>query len=336
VRASSPKLSEWVQGIRDGDRALLGRAITLVESTKPSDREKARALIAAVFPYTHNAHRIGITGVPGVGKSTFIDAFGSQLTNQGHQVAVLAIDPSSPRTGGSILGDKTRMGRLSVDPKAFVRPSPTSGALGGVGNRTREAVLLCEAAGYDIVIVETVGVGQSELSVRELTDVFLVLMLAGAGDELQGIKRGLMETADLLAVNKTDGDNIIRARQAAATYRSALQMFHSDPQGWRPEVLCCSSLNEDGLDTIWERIQAHKLHQEETGEWTRQRQQQGLRWMWGLIDSSLRETFRHSPAVSRTLEQLETEVLDQTVSPPDAADRLLSAFMSTRGQSDRT
>lgn len=331
MRANQPSTQEWVEGIRGGDRALLGRAITLVESTKPSDRSKARDLITAVFPHTHDAHRIGITGVPGVGKSTFIDEFGTQLTGQGHRVAVLAIDPSSPRTGGSILGDKTRMGRLSVDPKAFVRPSPTSGALGGVGNRTREAVLLCEAAGYDIVIVETVGVGQSELSVRELTDVFLVLMLAGAGDELQGIKRGLMETADLLAVNKADGDNLTRAQQAASIYRSALHMFHSAPESWRPEVLCCSSLTGDGLDTIWSRLKAHRAHQEKTGQWSSQRQQQGLGWMWGLIDLSLRESFHDSPAVNKTLENLEKEVLSQKISPPEAADRLLTAFMRTRG-----
>jgi LAO/AO transport system kinase len=322
---------EWVQGIRSGDRAVLGRAITLVESRKPGDRNRARELIAAIFPFTRDAHRIGITGVPGVGKSTFIDEFGTRLTAQGHRVAVLAIDPSSPRTGGSILADKTRMTRLSIDPNAFVRPSPTSGALGGVGNRTREALLLCEAAGYDTVIVETVGVGQSEVTVRELTDVFLVLMLAGAGDELQGIKRGLMETADLLAVNKADGDNVAAANQAAHTYRSALRILHSDPHSWQPEVLTCSSLTGEGLDAVWSRLQAHREHQEKTGEWSRRRQQQGLGWMWSLIDSSLQESFRASPAVSENLNQLEDEVLSRRVSPTEAADRLLEAFMKALG-----
>jgi len=223
------------------------------------------------------------------------------------------------------------MGRLSIDPNAFVRPSPTSGALGGVGNRTREAVLLCEAAGYDTVVVETVGVGQSELSVRELTDVFLVLMLAGAGDELQGIKRGLMETADLLAVNKSDGDNVAAATQAAHTYRSALKMFHADPEHWQPEVLSCSSLTGEGLETIWGRLKAHRAHQETTGEWDRNREQQGIRWMWGLIDSGLRESFRSNPVVSTTLTQLESQVLSKQISPPDAAARLLQAFMEARG-----
>ena len=273
------------------------------------------------MPDTGGALRVGITGVPGVGKSTFIETLGTQLTAAGHRVAVLAVDPSSSRTGGSILGDKTRMGRLSVDPQAFVRPSPTAGTLGGVAARTLEALLLCEAANYDVVLVETVGVGQSETVVAGMTDTFLALMLPGAGDELQGIKRGLLELADIIAVNKADVD-AAAARRAAHEYRQALRYVHPRVEGWAVPVLQCAGLSGDGVDAVWAKVQAHRQHLE-GGALAALRADQRQAWMWRLVDEGLRRRLRADPRVASVLSRTEADVRAERVSPTVAADRIL-------------
>jgi LAO/AO transport system kinase len=305
----------------------LARAITLVESRKPEHRQAAADLLTALMQFTGGADRVGLTGVPGVGKSTFIDQFGTNLTADGHKVAVLAVDPSSSRTGGAILGDKTRMERLSIDPNAFIRPSPASGSLGGVARATREAILLCEAAGFDVVLVETVGVGQSETTVSEMVDIFVVLMLAGAGDELQGIKRGVLEIADLIAVNKADGDNVKRAKLAAADYRRAIHLMTPASPNWTPPVLTCSALTNDGLPKIWEQIVAHRDTLAATGEREARRQRQQIGWMWSLIGDRLLDEFRDSPEVRASLTQVEASVLAGELPPAVAADALLTTFL---------
>src|SRR5689334_16913734 len=249
--ARPPELQELALRLRSGDRATLARAITLIESKRADHRAQARQLVQELLPATGKAVRLGMTGAPGAGKSTTIDALGTYLTGQGHKVAVLAVDPSSSRTGGSILGDKTRMARLAVDPSAFIRPSPASGTLGGVAAKTRETMLLCEAAGYDVIIVETVGVGQSETAVSDMTDFFLLLMVAGAGDELQGLKKGVVELADMIAVNKADGDNVERARLAAADFRGALNILTPASATWAPPVVTCSALTGNGIPELW-------------------------------------------------------------------------------------
>ncbi|MFT7581210.1 MAG: LAO/AO transport system kinase, partial [Myxococcota bacterium] len=289
-------VEQFTDGVIQGDRAVLARAITLIESTRADHRLAAAQLLTALMPRTGQAVRVGITGVPGVGKSTFIDALGTMLTQAGKRVAVLAVDPSSERTGGSILGDKTRMARLSVDPMAYVRPSPAAGSLGGVGAKTREAMLLCEAAGFDVVLVETVGVGQSETVVARMTDSFLVLMLPGAGDRLQGIKRGLMELADVVAVNKADGDQVIAARRAASEYRGALRLLHPANAGWQPPVLTCSAIDETGLTEVWNAVERHRAALVASGDLDVKRRAQRLRWMWTLIEARLRESFRDDDA----------------------------------------
>ena len=291
-------VSDYVSGVLAGERAVLARAITLIESQRAEDQALARAVIEQVLPRAGAAHRIGVTGVPGVGKSTFIEALGKHLTSQGLRVAVLAVDPSSARSGGSILGDKTRMQELARDPAAFVRPSPTHGALGGVARHTRETMLLCEAAGHDVVLVETVGVGQSEVVVAQLVDSFLVLMLAGAGDELQGIKRGILELADVLAVNKSDGDNLAAARRARAEYAGALRYMTAKTPGWRVPVVTCSGLTGDGVAALWDTICEHRGALERTGEWERQRREQRLHWMWGAVERGLLRRLREHAAVS--------------------------------------
>lgn len=325
-RPALPTAEALTAGVLAGDRTLLARAITLVESTRPDHRALAQAVLAAVLPRTGGAHRIGVTGVPGVGKSTFIDAFGSMLTAEGRRVAVLAVDPSSSRTGGAILGDKTRMARLTVDPAAFVRPSPTSGALGGVARMTREAMLLCEAAGHDVVLVETVGVGQSETAVADMVDLFLVLALPGAGDELQGIKKGLVELADLIAVNKAEGDNRLRAEQAARHYANALRIVAPASPAWRPEVLTVSALTGEGLDRLWATIRRHRERLEAAGELASKRRGQQVRWMWSTLQDRLLESFRAHPAVRDLLPALEAEVVAGRTPPGAAAERLLAAF----------
>jgi LAO/AO transport system kinase len=310
-------------GVRAGDRRLLAKAITLVESTHPDHQDAAQRLIERLLPDTGAAVRVGITGVPGVGKSTFIEAFGLFLIAQGKRVAVLAVDPSSARTGGSILGDKTRMARLSAAPEAFIRPSPSGGSLGGVARRTREAMLVCEAAGYDVVVVETVGVGQSEIAVNAMVDFFLVLMLAGAGDELQGIKKGIIEIADALAINKADGANLALAQQAATQYIAALNLFRHTTPTWDPPVVTLSALEMRGMDTIWGIIQDHRAKLGATGELDAKRREQQRSWFWNVVEEGIKMRFLGRPDVRAALGEAEASVADGTTSPTAAARRIL-------------
>jgi len=326
IRRAALSLEDYVAGINAGDRSVLGRALTLVESTAERDRELAAALLSALMPLTGGSVRLGLTGTPGVGKSTFIETLGSNLVERGHKVAVLAIDPSSTVSGGSILGDKTRMPRLSTNPSAFIRPSPSIGTLGGIAARTREALLVCEAAGFDVVLVETVGVGQSETEVAAMTDTFLALMLPGAGDELQGIKRGLMELADVLAVNKADGDMKPAALRAARDLRIALRMLHSGDARWIPPVLTCSGLTGEGVDDVWNAVLEHRAMLKAEGLLEKKRREQSEQWMWRLVDMGLRDAMRRDPRVRDLLGTLRGEVADGSTSPVTAARRLLSAF----------
>ncbi|GAB4072375.1 methylmalonyl Co-A mutase-associated GTPase MeaB [Ancylobacter sonchi] len=317
-----PSLDELVDGVRAGRRAMLARAITLVESRNPVHRALAEPLLQALLPFTGTARRVGITGVPGVGKSTTIDSLGSLLIGKGHRVAVLAVDPSSTRTGGSILGDKTRMARLSVDEHAFVRPSPSAGTLGGVAARTRETLLLCEAAGYDVVLVETVGVGQSETAVADMTDTFLVLMLPGAGDELQGLKKGILELADIVAVNKADGDGLNRARAAAAEYRAALQVLGVREPHWSTPVLACSGLTGEGLEALWQQVELHGERSRQAGAFTARRSAQQVRWMWTLLDERIRERIRTDVALRDEVPAISAEVAAGRLAPGSGAARI--------------
>lgn len=318
--------SELAAGVRAGDRTAIGRAITLIESSHPDDQGPGRELVQELLPDSGQAHRVGITGVPGVGKSTFIDALGTRLTAAGHRVAVLAVDPSSSRTGGSILGDKTRMARLAADPAAFIRPSPASGTLGGVTRSTRETIVVLEAAGHDVVLVETVGVGQSETIVAGMVDFFLVLMLPGAGDELQGIKKGVLELAEMIAVNKADGDNEMKARSAARDYQAALRLTHPASPNWTPPVLTCSGLANIGLDTLWDQIGLHRKKLTESGEIESRREQQQIDWMWALVDDQLAAALRANSNVSELAEGLEAKVKAGDTTPTAAALKLLAAF----------
>lgn len=320
-----PSSLELEAGVRAGDRAMLARAITLVESRNPAHLPQAQALLSNLLPLTGDAHRIGITGIPGVGKSTFIDAFGSYLTGLGKKVAVLAVDPSSGRTGGSILGDKTRMERLSVDPNAFIRPSPSSGVLGGVGRATRESMLLCEAAGYDVILVETVGAGQSEYVVADMVDVFLVLMLPGAGDELQGIKKGILEIADILAINKADQDPG-KARRAARDYKSALRIMTRADALWKPPVLTISGLTGLGLEDLWSSLEQHRTIMQDKGLFDARRQKQHVTWMWAMVEDRLLSRFRNHDAVKAALPDVEASVAKGRLTPTHGADSLLRAF----------
>ena len=317
---------DYVKGVLAGDRAILGRAISLVESNARAHHDLAQRVLTRLLPDTGKAQRIGISGVPGVGKSTFIEALGSFLTKRGLRVAVLAVDPSSERTKGSILGDKTRMVNLSQDPLAFIRPSPSSGSLGGVGRKTRETLLLCEAAGFDVVLVETVGVGQSETMVADMVDFYLVLMLAGAGDELQGIKRGILEMADMVAVNKADGDNEKPAERARREYESALSLMHGRTDSWKVPVVKCSALTGKGLDALWGHVQAHRAQLEASGALSEHRREQLLRWMWQMVESELIATLRNHPDVRALAPTLEREVHDGEVTATLAAQRILAAF----------
>ena len=314
-----------IRGIRDNERAALGRAITLVESNSPDDRDRAQQLLTALLPSTGGAHRIGISGVPGVGKSTFIESFGLQLVDKGHRVAVLAVDPSSSVSKGSILGDKTRMEKLAASEGAFIRPSPTGGSLGGVARTTREAILVCEAAGYDVVLVETVGVGQSETAVAEMVDFFLLLKLAGAGDELQGIKRGILELADLIAINKADGENLQAAELARVEFDRALGILRSDDE-WKPRVVTSSGHSGAGLDQIWEITTEHHELLSGNGELEKRRKHQLLGWMWSLVDEGLHSAVREHPGVADTLTALEEDVLEGRTTPTSAAEQILSTF----------
>ncbi len=307
-----------------GDRRLLAKAITLVESTRADHQDAAQRLLERLLPHTGAAVRVGITGVPGVGKSTFIEAFGLYLIEHGKRVAVLAVDPSSARTGGSILGDKTRMAKLSASPAAFIRPSPSGGSLGGVARRTREAMLVCEAAGYDVVIVETVGVGQSEIAVSGMVDFFLVLMLAGAGDELQGIKKGILEIADALAINKADGDNVAHAQQAAAQYIAALNLFRHTSPTWDPPVVTLSALEMRGMDEVWRIIHQHHNQLTATGELQTKRREQQRAWFWNVVEEGIKSRFLARSDVRALLHELEAAVAAGEMSPTAAARRVLA------------
>jgi LAO/AO transport system kinase len=308
-----------------GDRAALGRAITLIESKRADHQIDARKLIAAALPHAGRARRIGVTGVPGVGKSTFIEAFGAMLTGAGRKVAVLAVDPSSNRTGGSILGDKTRMAQLAADPRAFIRPSPSAGALGGVTRKTRESMIAVEAAGYDVVLVETVGVGQSEVDVADMVDVFLVLMLPNAGDELQGIKKGVLEIADVIAINKSDVDAKAAAR-AQAAYQNALHILEPADPAWPTPVVCVSGLSGQGLPELWQTLERHREIQARGGGFARRRAAQQVRWMQAMIAEGLSAAFRAHPAVAARQAALEAEVAAGRMAASAAAEDLLALF----------
>ncbi|MDX3770853.1 MULTISPECIES: methylmalonyl Co-A mutase-associated GTPase MeaB [unclassified Streptomyces] len=320
------EIDSYVKGVLDGKRAHIARAITLVESTRPDHRALAQQLLRELLPHSGNARRVGISGVPGVGKSTFIDALGTMLTGLGHRVAVLAVDPSSSRTGGSILGDKTRMERLAVDPAAFVRPSPTAGTLGGVAKATRESIVVMEAAGYDVVLVETVGVGQSETAVAQMVDTFLLLTLARTGDQLQGIKKGVLELADAIAVNKADGPHERDARAAGRELAGALRLMHPADAAWTPPVLTCSARESTGLDTLWERLEQHRALLDSTGRLAAKRRDQQVDWTWTMVRDELLDSLRSHPQVRALTPSLEQRVRDGELTATLAADEILGAF----------
>lgn len=330
-RRLSPE--RYVEGVLGGDRTVLARAITVVESELPSDGELAARILDAVLPHTGRSRRVGITGVPGAGKSTFIDALGIHLVRErGENVAVLSIDPSSPISGGSILGDKTRMERLAVEERAFIRPSPSGGHLGGVARRTRETLLLCEAAGYRNILVETVGVGQSETAARSMTDFFLLLMLAGAGDELQGMKRGIIEMLDGMAINKADGDNERKAERARVEYASALHLFPASADGWKPRVLTCSALHNRRIADVWQMVLDHHDLLSRNGFLERRRRHQALEWMHELVMLGLTAAFRADPTVAARWPALEDEVRRGAATPFAASRELLALFRRAPGK----
>ncbi|MFE4515991.1 methylmalonyl Co-A mutase-associated GTPase MeaB [Kitasatospora sp. NPDC056783] len=322
-------LDSYVTGVLDGSRAWIARAVTLVESSRPDHRALAQQLLQRLLPHAGGAVRVGITGVPGVGKSTFIDSFGTMLTGSGHRVAVLAVDPTSSRTGGSILGDKTRMERLAVDPAAFVRPSPTSGTLGGVAKATRESMVVMEAAGYDVVLIETVGVGQSETAVAGMVDTFLLLSLARTGDQLQGIKKGVLELADVIAVNKADGPHETDAKAAARELAGALRLLQAPDAAWTPPVLTCSGRDGAGLDALWERLQQHRKVLDATGALAAKRRDQQVEWTWAMVHDQLYARLHENPEVRRLSGELEAGVRAGTLPAGLAAQRILDAFFGS-------
>ena len=326
AKHAEPTIDELVKGILEGDRTTLSRVITLVESTLPTHSEKAREIITRCLPHATESIRLGITGVPGAGKSTTIEALGKMLTSQGHQVAVLAIDPSSERSGGSILGDKTRREQLSVDPKAFIRPSPTAGSLGGVARKTREIITLCEAAGFDIVIIETVGVGQSEVAAHSMVDFFLLLQLANTGDELQGIKRGIMEMADAIAINKSDIDPT-RAELAATQFRNALHLFPTPESGFPVQVKLCSAYTELGLKDLWDTVTQYVAFTKESGYFYEKRRRQNLRILSETIDNTLKNRFFSLPGIDELMQQARQDILDNKISPYNAAENLVNLLL---------
>ena len=319
-------VDQYVNGIINGDRTLLGQAITLIESSLPDHASMAQSIVEKCLPYAGNSVRIGITGVPGVGKSTFIESLGKQITKSGKKLAVLAVDPTSERSGGSILGDKTRMETLSADENAFIRPSPSGDTLGGVARKTRETVVLCEAAGFDTIFIETVGVGQSGISVHSMVDFFLLLMLAGAGDELQGIKRGIMEMADAIAITKADGENVKAADMAQREYQKALHLFPPPDSGWTPKVVTCSALFNEGIDKVWEAIYEYLNFTKNNGFFLKQRREQAKYWMYETINQILKDNFYQHSEIKQKLPGIEEEVLDGKMSSFKAAKRLLEIY----------
>ena len=341
LKPSSPKsktpnrihsADDYISGILSSNRTLLAKAITLIESSAPHHHELAQVVLNQLLPHTGNSIRIGITGVPGVGKSTFIEALGIQLCNRGHRLAVLTIDPSSTLSKGSILGDKTRMENLARHPNAFIRPSPTGGTLGGVANKTRETILLCEAFGFDTIFVETVGVGQSEITVRSLVDFFMLLLLPGAGDELQGIKKGVIEIADALVINKADGDFESSAQLARSQYANVLQYFQPATEGWKTPVLSCSALHNQGIDTIWNTVAEFINQTKAAGVIDKRRQKQSIDWVHTLVNETLQTQFYHDHRVKALLPKLEAAVLKGELSPTLATERLLKIFAEPLNQ----
>ena len=313
----------YIDGVLAGKRRLLSKTITLVESSLATHMAAARHVLDALLPHTGKAVRLGITGVPGVGKSTFIESLGMTLVAEGHRVAVLAVDPSSSRSGGSVMADKTRMERLAGEENAYIRPSPSGGTLGGVARKTRETMLICEAAGFDVIIVETVGVGQSESTVASMVDFFLVLMLAGAGDELQGIKKGILELADAIAITKADGDNLGKARKAAGIYQNALHFLRQASPLWTPPVLTCSSMENTGIRKIWQTVLDHRSKLSDAGELTERRRKQALDWLWSLIEEGLKNRFKQNPDVKKRLPGIRRAVEKGDVAATIAAEELL-------------
>lgn len=333
-KSKRPSLSvdEYFNGIRSGNIPLLSQAITLIESKKSDHQHLAQEIILKCLPYSGKSVRLGITGVPGAGKSTFIEALGKHITQAGGKLAVLAIDPSSERTKGSILADKTRMEELSSNPSAYIRPSPSAGSLGGVARKTRETMILCEAAGFDTIFIETVGVGQSETAVHSMVDFFLLIQIAGAGDELQGIKRGIMEMADTIVINKADGDNIERANLAAALYRNALHLFPASPSGWIPKVLTCSSKKYTGVTEVWGTIMDYISHTRENHYFEQQRRDQAKYWMYETVNESLKNNFYHNALIRSKIGEYEQLVLSDKLSSFAAAGKLLQAYYKSMGE----
>ena len=317
---------EYVEGILRGDITILSQAITLIESNKPEHYDQAQQIIERCLPHTGRSVRIGITGVPGAGKSTFIEAVGNMVVSLHHRLAVLAIDPSSERSGGSILGDKTRMESISSNPDIFIRPSPSAGSLGGVARKTRETIVLCEAAGFDVIFIETVGVGQSETAVHSMVDMFMLLQISGAGDELQGIKRGIMEMADMMVITKADGENRQKAELARAQFQSALHLFPMPESGWRPKVYTCSAVAETGLEEVWKGVEEFLDHIESNGYFQSNRNRQNKYWMYESINDALKDSFYRDPAVAAHLADVEQRVLDAKLSSFIAAKELLDIY----------
>lgn len=326
ARRKNPNSEWYVKGILEGNITVLSQAITLIESSLEAHQQTSRDIIKDCLPHSGKSIRIGITGVPGAGKSTFIESFGSFLTSQGKKLAVLAIDPSSERSGGSIMGDKTRMELLSADPNAFIRPSPSGGTLGGVARKTRESIILCEAAGFNTIFIETVGVGQSETAVHSMVDFFLLLMLAGAGDELQGIKRGIMEMADAIAINKADGNNTDKANIAKAEFQSALHLFPPSTSGWNPKVLTCSAKFNTGISEIWEVILDYLLLCKANSFFTNRRNEQSKYWMYETINEQLKSQFYSNPDIKKLANEMEKKVLQNSISSFEAAAKLINTY----------
>ncbi|WP_298481199.1 methylmalonyl Co-A mutase-associated GTPase MeaB [uncultured Maribacter sp.] len=322
-------VEQYINGILEGNRVILSRAITVIESNLESDKILAKEIIQGVLPNSGNSIRIGITGVPGVGKSTFIEVFGKYLVEKGHKVAILSIDPSSQRSRGSILGDKTRMEELATLEEAYIRPSASGDTLGGVANKTGETLFLCEAAGYDVILIETVGVGQSETAVHGMTDFFLLLMLAGAGDELQGIKKGIMEMADMVVINKADGDNVRMSELAKRQYQNALHIFPLSDSGWSPKVSTASAIKNIGIDSVWETILEFKKLVDENGYFLKNRNQQQIQWMYNNINEELKHLFYGSDTIAEQLKELEEAIVSSTISPVKAAQNIIEKYKET-------